>query len=106
MYNPRDYLYDRFVPGVEPENAGDDSALLFAFQRNELLVTENAGTLKVLQLASELISEEMWVRMQFLGKIDEQHCYSAELAEAAELPSECKLVGLRQMPWPRQWINY
>ncbi|HEX8599477.1 MAG TPA: NAD(+) diphosphatase [Chloroflexia bacterium] len=83
------------MPGLAPAGETSPSCLWFAFSGAKLLVRENAGTITV-PIAPDL-SE--WgqdpVRRQYLGIIDGQGCYAAELATDIVPPDGMSLQGLR-----------
>jgi NAD+ diphosphatase len=85
----------RFVPGVAPAGETSSSCLWFAFSGGKLLVREDAGTTTV----PTALDLSEWgldlVRRQYLGKVDGQGCYAAELAPDIAPPEGMSLQGLR-----------
>jgi NAD+ diphosphatase len=66
----------RFNPHhIPPESPGDDP-ILFAFRGRELLVTESLELPSVTEIDNRGLKA---VRTQYLGQLDERHCFSAEL---------------------------
>jgi NAD+ diphosphatase len=91
-----------FVPGIAPPTEAGRSAWWFAFVGNKLLVypqaettQENASRIPYLNSLNEI--GLLPVRTQFLGTLDHQPCYSAELAPDTVIPEGMSLRGLRDL---------
>lgn len=94
----------RFIPAVEPVAETWEAAdyepfgRCFAFAGSELLVVESANGSPLLPSWTML---HQWrvttVRHQFLGILDGEPCWSAEIALDAALPSSAALTGLRAL---------
>lgn len=84
-----------FKAAVIPPSQGVERSLWFAFRRNRLLVHIEEGKANVPCLAdlSELGLQS--VRRQFLGELDGQTCFSAELDDGAIAPGDWSFHGLR-----------
>lgn len=101
-----------FRPGVTAPDEPVEGAFWFAFQGNKLLVTmqengdegsgmpasdpDTAGAMAPWAPALESLGLTA-LRTQYLGTLDEQACFSAELAEEATAPPGMKLVDLRRL---------
>ncbi len=84
----------RFIPHhLAPEVPGDDP-LLFAFRGRELLVTQELKLLSVSEIDAQGLKA---VRTQYLGKLDERHCFSAELPEDADIGDGNRFANLHML---------
>jgi len=92
-----------FVSGVAPPVEEERSALWFAFAGTKLLVqqadsaTENLPRWEILTAADLQQQGLTPIRSQYLGRLGERSCYSAELAKDAIVPEGMRLQGLRQL---------
>lgn len=88
-------MNQNFVPGVRfpIESPG----WWFAFSNNKLLVQTQSNNSQVpwLMNLSEIGLEP--IRTQFLGTLNNQPCYSAELPSDAVIPENISLRGLREL---------
>lgn len=86
-----------FIPGTVPPDRSNTSALWFAFAGSKLLVypTEAASYVPDLVRLEELGLNP--IRIQFLGTLDDQPCYTAELSEDAIAPDGMAFCGLREL---------
>ncbi len=86
----------RFIPAVTPSDGQGRSARWFIFSGHKLLVKLENGVpdIPVLQDGPRNLGLEA-VRAQFLGTIDGEACYSADVPEFAEAPQEMLFSGLR-----------
>lgn len=89
-------MAQRFIPGVTSTIAQSVPAWWFAFQSNKLLVynTRSSQIPRLADLAEVGLTP---VRTQFLGTLDDQPCYSAELSGDAVVPAGMALRGLREL---------
>ena len=71
-----------------------DSGLWFAFRGRDLLVVDSNGVPRGRSLEDFGLSP---VRVQFLGHLDGEACFSAELAKEADPPSGGNFRNLRQL---------
>jgi NAD+ diphosphatase len=92
-----------FIPAVEPAanangDRGEPRGRCFAFAGSELLVIQSEmGASSVPSWAHLREWRIATVRHQYLGLLDEEPCWSAEIAEDAELPDGAVLTGLRAL---------
>ncbi|MBW2382848.1 MAG: NAD(+) diphosphatase [Deltaproteobacteria bacterium] len=83
-----------FIPHhTGPDHPGD-APLLFAFRRRELLVTTGHALPGVATINREGIEA---VRTQYLGRLGEVHCYSAELEAGVQPPEGLVFRDLRML---------
>lgn len=86
-----------FVPGTVSSDEPTALARWFAFSGNKLLVQINGKDRQIPRLASLADIGLEPVRIQFLGTLDNQPCYSAELSGGAAIPADMELRGLREL---------
>ena len=86
-----------FVPGVALPDKKIALGWWFAFVGAKLLVLTDGKSSQIPELMSlaEIGLEPL--RTQYLGTLDQQPCYSAELPDNAEIPKGMKLLGLREL---------
>ncbi len=86
-----------FVPGITFPSESIAPGWWFAFSKNKLLVQthENSNQIPWLTSLTEIGLNP--VRTQFLGRLNNQPCYSAELSHDAAIPSGMRLRGLREL---------
>ena len=86
-----------FVSGIVPSTEGKGPVLWFAFQGNNLLVSEESSSITIpcLNDFSEL---GLPVKSQhYLGLLEDRPCYAVELAEDVIPPAGMTFEGLRQV---------
>src|ERR1043166_4309358 len=87
---------DVFVPLTRPQQESNDSALWFAFQGSRMLVEAASTDAGVVPRCLDLEQIGLKVRRtQYLGLLDGQHCYSAELDDESAAPPGMAFEGLR-----------
>lgn len=94
-----------FIPGITPPENQSQMAWWFAFVESKLLVCcpekEMTASEVALYTIPQLTSlEEIGlraVRSQFLGTLDGQPCYSAELPQDSSIPDGMAVLGLRDV---------
>ncbi len=84
-----------FKASVTPPNQIDQKSLWFAFRRFRLLVHLEGGKADIPNLVDLRELGLQIVRRQFLGELDGQPCFSAELEEDAKAPVGWSFHGLR-----------
>lgn len=90
-------MHRTFIPGIAPPEVQSEPAWWFAFVGNKLLVRVEGMVSHIPNLISLTEVGLMPVRSQFLGTLDHQPCYSAELAKDALIPDGMALLGLREL---------
>lgn len=86
-----------FTPGILPPDKQIAACWWFAFRGNKLLVQVQGEESQVPYLTSLTEIGLEPVRIQFLGTLDNQPCYSAELPVEAAIPDGMSLRGLREL---------
>ncbi|NMG22976.1 NAD(+) diphosphatase [Brasilonema bromeliae] len=90
-------MHRTFIPGIAPPLLQSEPAWWFAFVGNKLLVRAEAKVSEIPNLISLTEIGLEPVRTQFLGTLDGQPCYSAELPKDAIAPDGMVLQGLREL---------
>ncbi len=85
-----------FVPGITAPSEPTAPGWWFAFSGNQLLVQTN-GNRQIPWLNRLADLRLVPIRTQFLGTLDNQPCYSAELSRDVVIPSGMALRGLREL---------
>jgi NAD+ diphosphatase len=83
-----------YAPAIQPPADPPERALWFVFRGVELLVTA-PPSVGLPRCAHPNSLGMMPQRTQYLGVLDEYHCYTAELAAGAEAPAGWVWQGLR-----------
>ncbi|HAA30210.1 MAG TPA: NAD(+) diphosphatase [Cyanobacteria bacterium UBA8553] len=86
-----------FIPGIASPAVQSEPAWWFAFVGSKLLVTLEGTLTTIPNLISLTDIGLVPVRTQFLGTLDNQPCYSAELPKDVSLPDGMALQGLREL---------
>lgn len=86
-----------FIPGITLPSERTASGWWFAFRGNKLLVQFEGKDSQIPHLVSLVDIGLEPVRIQFLGTLDHQPCYSAELPSDAAIPNGMVLRGLREL---------
>ena len=88
----------KFTPAISPLPGQDGPARWFIFSGNKLLVRMKKGLpgIPVLKTGPEGIGLEP-LRRQFLGSLDGEACYSAEVPEGTDPPGGMLFGGLRSL---------
>jgi NAD+ diphosphatase len=89
--------HSKLILGIVPPEEQQEPALWFVFKKDKLLVHQDPSTLRIPLLVdlSELAFTPL--RQQYLGKLNGQHCYSADISEEADAPAGMVFEGLRQV---------
>lgn len=90
-------MYRTFIPGIAPPTIQSQPSWWFAFVGNKLLVRPEGNVSQIPNLISLTEIGLEPVRTQFLGTLNEQPCYSAELPKDAIAPNGMSLQGLREL---------
>lgn len=86
-----------FIPGIAPPTEQSQPAWWFAFAGNKLLVRDEGVLSYIPSLTNLADIGIMPIRTQFIGTIDNQACYSAELPKDTVAPVGMSLRGLRDL---------
>ena len=82
-----------FKPLIKFSNSqGNKSCILFVFSGNKILVQDSGESLTIPKL-SDL--PDINAKLIFLGTLNEQPCYGAELSESVIIPEKLKFKVLR-----------
>jgi NAD+ diphosphatase len=87
----------KFISGVAPPHEKTEPAFWFPFQENKLLVYHGSISVSIpflLDLAELGLTPG---NQQYLGHLDNKHCYAVELAEGTLPPVGMSFEGLRQL---------
>jgi len=91
----RDSIYRRYIPAVSPEKDNDGDAYWFVFCSDRLLFDPDKGTIPYIKSLTEVgLSPQ---RVQYLGALEEQPCYSAEVAPDTDPPEGWSFGSLRSV---------
>jgi NAD+ diphosphatase len=90
-------MHRTFIPGIVPPKTQSHTARWFAFRGNQLLVSVEGTVSQIPSLTSLTELDLAPVRTQFLGLLDGQPCYSAELPEETPAPEGMSFRGLREL---------
>ncbi len=93
----RESIYKHYEPAVTAPNDNTDQAYWFAFASNKILVKEEKTGYSIPFLKAPSLINISIVRTQYLGKLLEQPCYSAELASEECVPEGMAFVELRAL---------
>ena len=90
-------MHRTFIPGTAAPEVQSSPAWWFAFLGNKLLVQINGTHTTIPHLINLAAIGLVPVRTQFLGTLDGQPCYSAELPEETAIPENMAVRGLREL---------
>ena len=90
-------MHRTFIPAIVPPAIQSELAWWFAFVGNKLLVHLEGTVTQVPNLINLTEIGIVPVRTQFLGTLDNQPCYSAELPKDAHIPNDMAVQGLRDL---------
>ncbi len=83
-----------FVPHHQSPETPGENPILFAFRGRDLLVTNDLNLPSVEEIDSQGVEA---VRTQYLGRLGERHCYSAELPHDAQAETGFRFADLRML---------
>ncbi len=84
-----------FIPGIIPPEKRVEPAWWFIFRGDELLVHRRSSSAEIPCVVDISDVGLEAVRQQYLGRLNSQHCYAAELAEGTSAPAGMAFQGLR-----------
>jgi len=89
--------YKQFVSEIVPPEGRSEPVWWFIFQENKLLLYQKpeSVTLPFLTHPDEL--RLAVIRQNYLGRLDNRHCYAAEVSEGTIPPAGMAFEGLRQV---------
>jgi len=87
----------RFVSGVTSPSPQEESAWWFIFQDQRLLVQNDASSVRIPALLDVRELGLRPMRQHFLGRLDNRHCYTAEVSTESPIPQDMEFEGLRQV---------
>ena len=86
------------IPGViSPDPPHTDPSLFFAFQDDRLLVEVDGSAARVPRVRELSEVGLAPVSQHYLGRLDERHCFAADVVEEAKAPDGMVFQGLRQL---------
>jgi NAD+ diphosphatase len=87
----------KFISGIVPPQERSAPALWFTFSENKLLVSQKPESVTIPLLVD--LSELGLTMMQqnYLGQLDDRHCYAVEVAEGTIPPAGMTFEGLREV---------
>jgi len=83
-----------FVPHHQSPETPGENPILFAFRGRDLLVTSDLNLPSVEEIDAQGVEA---VRTQYLGRLGERHCYSAELPQDAQAETGFRFADLRML---------
>ena len=86
-----------FMPAIEPPTDISEPVLWFAFRQYDLLVYNNKTSYQLPQLIN---LQEIGLQpnsTQYLGKLGEQHCFSADMPKMPAPPKGMRYLHLRRL---------
>ena len=89
--------HEKFVPGTVPPEVQSDPAWWFVFQESKLLVYQKPDSITIPFLIKPDELSLIFIRQNYLGHLDNDHCYTAEVAEETIPPEGMVFEGLRQV---------
>jgi NAD+ diphosphatase len=89
--------HSKLISGIVPPEEQQEPAHWFVFKRDKLLVHQDSPTLRIPNAVKLSELGLTALREEYLGKLDGQHCYSAEISEEADAPEGMLFEGLRQV---------
>lgn len=90
-------MYRTFIPSIASPTENAKPAWWFAFVGNKLLVRREGTVSQIPNLISLQEIGLVPIRTQFLGTLEDQPCYCAELPQDAIAPDGMVLQGLREL---------
>lgn len=90
-------MHRTFIPAIAPPAVQSELAWWFAFVGSKLLVHLEGTVTQIPNLINLTEIGLVPVRTQFLGTLDNQPCYSAELPKDAHIPNGMAVQRLREL---------
>ena len=86
-----------FVSEIVPPEVRSEPAWWFVFQENKLLVYQKPESVTIPFLIDPNEVSLTVIRQNYLGRLDNRHCYAVEVAEGTIPPAGMAFEGLRQI---------
>ena len=86
-----------FVSEIVPPEVRSEPAWWFVFQENKLLVYQKPESVMIPFLIDPNEVSLTVIRQNYLGHLDNRHCYAVEVAEGTIPPAGMAFEGLRQI---------
>ncbi|MBM4338861.1 MAG: NAD(+) diphosphatase [Deltaproteobacteria bacterium] len=87
----------KFISGIVPPKELSDPAWWFIFQENKLLIYQKTESI-ILPFLMDLNELDLSVlRQNYLGKLNNHHCYACEAVDGTTPPAGMTFEGLRQV---------
>ena len=90
-------MQDFFVPAVLPPSEPTGPCRWFCFAGYRLLLKAGVGSLEIPSIRGPSELGLQAVRKQYLGMLEGEHCFSAELEEESQAPDGMLFLGLRSV---------
>ena len=90
-------MHRTFIPGIAPPAVQSEPAWWFAFVDNKLLVRLEGTVSQIPHIISLSEIGLIPVQTQYLGTLDDQPCYCAQLPKDTIAPDGMTLKGLREL---------
>src|SRR5512135_2899840 len=89
--------HGKFVTGIVPPEVLSDPAWWFVFRESKLLVYQKSDSITIPFLDKPDELNLTIIRQNYLGHLDNRHCYAAEVPEGTIPPTGMDFEGLRQV---------
>jgi NAD+ diphosphatase len=89
--------HKKFVSAMIPPEGRSESAWWFIFQENKLLVYQKSESVTLPFLTDPNEVSLTVIRQNYLGRLDNRHCYAAEVSDGTIPPAGMAFEGLRQV---------
>jgi NAD+ diphosphatase len=86
-----------FVSSFKPPEETPENALWFLFQDQRLLVKDEGSRLRLPEPSDVRALDLTPIRKQFLGRLNDRHCYAGELEDHEGISDPFSFVGLRSL---------
>ncbi len=93
----RESIYKRYEPAVTTPDKNIEKAYWFAFFQNKILVIEDGNNCSVPYFKNLQEINIKAVRTQYLGTLQDQACFSAELDSGEYIPDGMAFIDLRAL---------
>lgn len=94
---PRKSIYRRYTPAIIPKEGKNQQKYWFIFNQDQMLVKVNKGKLNIPHVKKLRDLNISPIRKQYLGKLQEHPCYSAEVDPDTSAPEGMEFKDLRSV---------